>query len=118
LVVVVLGGGAAALTFSCTVLSGYEAIRFILINMRLNSTSSSSASSLRVDGSGTGPSIVHRFESYFVRIKFSILLWSSSVNKPWRSPPVKLTPLQGHDLVPTLLPSICISREHYVQSVH
>lgn len=59
----VLGAAAACfcdallsiLAFSCTTLSG---------------TSSSSPS---VEGSGMGPSITHRFDSYFVRIKFSIL---------------------------------------------
>lgn len=43
-------------TFSCTLLNG---------------TSSSSLS--RVEGSGMGPSMTQRFDSYFVRIKFSIL---------------------------------------------
>lgn len=40
---------------------------------RLNGTSSSPSAS-SVDGSGIGPSITHRFASYFVRIKFSILV--------------------------------------------
>lgn len=38
---------------------------------KLNGTSSSPATS-KVAGSGLGPSIAHRFNSYFVRIKFSI----------------------------------------------
>jgi hypothetical protein len=33
----------------------------------------SSSSSSRVEGSGIPPSITHRLDSYFVRIKFSIL---------------------------------------------
>lgn len=36
-------------------------------------TTSSSPSTSRVEGSGMGPSMTHRFDSYFVRIKFSIL---------------------------------------------
>jgi hypothetical protein len=35
----------------------------------------SSSSASRVEGSGTGPSMVQRFDSYFVRMKFSILLY-------------------------------------------
>jgi hypothetical protein len=37
-------------------------------------TTLSSSESSRVDGSGIPPSITHRLDSYFVRMKFSILL--------------------------------------------
>lgn len=40
-------------------------------------TTSSSPSS-RVEGSGIGPSITHLFDSYLVRIKFSILLFHNN----------------------------------------
>jgi hypothetical protein len=44
----------SSLVFSCTMLSG------------------SSSSAPNVEGSGIGPSMTHRFDSYFVRMKFSI----------------------------------------------
>jgi hypothetical protein len=42
--------------------------------LTISSSPSSSPSSSRVAGSGIGPSIVQRLDSYFVRMKFSIFL--------------------------------------------
>jgi len=71
----------SSLAFSCTTLSGcggsmvslgvYLCRGFVQMH---GHTTSSSPSPPRVEGSGMGPSMTHRFESYLVRIKFSILL--------------------------------------------
>lgn len=84
----------SSLAFSCTTLSGCElhsqyrnesvlsenGLLIVWLWLKGASedayelTTSSSPSPPRVAGSGMGPSITHRFESYLVRIKFSILL--------------------------------------------
>ena len=48
--------------------------KLISSSMRKQHTTSSSPSASSVDGSGIGPSMTHRFDSYLVRIKFSIFL--------------------------------------------
>jgi hypothetical protein len=58
-------------TFSCTFFKGCSLLAVFLESSRLALTISSSSVS-RVEGSGIGPSIVQRFDSYFVRMKFSI----------------------------------------------
>jgi hypothetical protein len=58
-------------TFSCTFFSGCGLLAVSLESPRLPLTKSSSSAS-NVEGSGMGPSIVQRFDSYFVRMKFSI----------------------------------------------
>jgi hypothetical protein len=58
-------------TFSCTFLRGCLSLAPFFESPILPLTISSSSAS-RVEGSGMGPSIVHRFDSYFVRMKFSI----------------------------------------------
>lgn len=70
---------------------------------------SSPSSTSRVDGSGIGPSITHRFDSYLVRMKFSIFL---QVELEYRSRFIKTpdgweihTILRGHVQGQVLLPS-------------
>lgn len=58
-------------TFSCTFFNGCSTLAKFLESSRLPPTISSSSAS-NVEGSGMGPSIVQRFDSYFVRMKFSI----------------------------------------------
>ena len=64
-------------TFSCTLLKGYVKYqrRNFLEKMWLTTSSSDTS---RVDGSGMPPSITQRFDSYFVRMKFSIFLYRVS----------------------------------------
>ena len=60
--------------FSCTTLRGYQDQCSAQVSAEQTIlTTSSSPSTSNVEGSGMGPSMVHRFDSYFVRIKFSIL---------------------------------------------
>ena len=62
------GSDCGADAFLCDVVRSIFAFSWT----RLRGTSSSPAAS-KVAGSGMGPSITHRFDSYLVRIKFSIL---------------------------------------------
>ena len=66
----------SSFAFSCTTLRGCIVVSdFVPASASSVFTTSSSPPSLpRVEGSGIGPSIVHLFESYLVRMKFSILL--------------------------------------------
>lgn len=61
--------------FSCTTLSGCLCkLKYMLFSRNRLLTTSSSPSASNVDGSGIGPSITHRLDSYFVLMKFSIFL--------------------------------------------
>lgn len=82
------------------------------INMysSLGLTTSSSPFTSKVEGSGIGPSIVHLFESYLVRMKFSILL--CRVSRVFVRIMEGRTLLQERGRVPALPPSIYISSQH------
>lgn len=61
-------------TFSCTLLNGYVRVSVVNFPRKDLLLTTSSSDTSRVAGSGIPPSITQRFESYFVRMKFSILL--------------------------------------------
>ena len=66
------------LALSWTTLSGWRIsisnLPSVCVGSRCIRTISSSPSASKVEGSGIGPSMTQRFDSYFVRMKFSILL--------------------------------------------
>lgn len=65
----------SSLAFSWTTFSGYPWFSIRSCRWKKGGcTISSSPSASNVAGSGIGPSITHRLDSYFVRMKFSILL--------------------------------------------
>lgn len=66
-------------------------------------------SSSRVDGSGIPPSIIHRLESYLVRMKFSIFLLRSPLTTIPHTPTASLTLPRGHGRVQVSPPNTCRS---------
>lgn len=72
-------------------------------------TTSSSPSVSSVAGSGMGPSITHLFDSYFVRIKFSIFLQEISPRTEFDGQQTLHTLQKEHAPVQALLPNICES---------
>jgi len=68
----------SSLAFSCTTLRGYYSIISIhsTPSTTCSYTTSSSSSASKAAGSGMGPSITHRLDSYLVLMKFSIFLVS------------------------------------------
>lgn len=73
----------SSFAFSCTTFRGcYTVSEMARISGEiLQHTTSSSASEPKVAGSGIGPSMTHLFESYLVRMKFSILLVELSMDR-------------------------------------
>ena len=75
-----------------------------VLNTRVHTTSSSPSAS-KVDGSGIGPSMTHLLDSYFVLMKFSILLVALSKMYPVHETRKLLTLPMAHAQAPALLPS-------------
>ena len=97
--------------FSWTTFNGYKSVSAAVFAFVSKSqpTTSSSPSPSSVAGSGIPPSITHLFESYFVRMKFSIFLLSTELssssarNGGYR----RLTLRREHGQEQALLPNNC-----------